>query len=1401
MAHNPPTEGLISSTSQEMPISFGSAAFIAPDFSPISSYWLEHIPFAFWLVEQAKPELLVELGVHTGGSYCNFCEAIKIISLDCRCYGIDNFEGDPHYISYGPEILETLKAYHDPRYKEFSTLIKSDFQQALKHFPDGVIDILHIDGTHFYEDVRRDFETWKPKLSRKAVVLFHDTNVRERDFGVHQLWQELRQIHAGFEFHHCNGLGVLVPGEMPSEAIRQLVESSPEQAARIRKLFCTLGDRVTRKAQQEQNSAIIAKFQEDDGILRDEIRRKECAITKLQEDDGVLRDEIRRKECAITSEAETRFRLEQAIANLQADNNILRDEIQKKESAATAAEYRLEQSVADLHGERNELLSQLLALENAGSEAGTAKRKEITEIEKKLAEAELRTAVAKERLDSLTAQYESALGGIEDAAKQRYLDLQKATAAECTIDRDLITARIHLKQHWGDTNARFHLIRRLRQSWADNLAISRVGLLSQLQLGSTSSPHPVAAAVTRKVPSAASPGSLLAPDPLEKSGLFDETFYRSQFKPSEPIPNALAHYRSVGWLLGYRPNRLFDPLWYARTHKLSPGVEPLLDYVTEGHITGRNPHPLFDLAHYRRSNPDLEDYIQPLFHHFINYGIYEKRNPLPLFDVSYYASRSPDVEIEDALDHYFHFGAWEGRNPHPLFDSAFYIRENASVLGEMENPLLHYLANGHLPEFSPHPLFDASAYVTLNGIDAGKAGNLLLHYLQHGLEDRSQPHYLFDAARYLELRNDVLEAGINPLMHYCIAGAFDLSSPHLLFDAAYYVSGNPEIASVNPLMHYLDALGRGCPNPHPLFDSDYYLAKYADVRKSEVPPLLHFVKAAPSERRQPHPLFDTEFYLESYRDVAGLGMNGLSHYLLIGAEEGRMPNPFFETRHYRKMAMKGDETSTVNPLIHFALCDFDQLESPGRFFDIPWYLQTYADVAESRINPLVHFLTTGSAEKRQPCGSLKVREKLESKYPGITHPAAISNWGYLKHRLRQPKTAAVESEGQIRLNMLFPDLDAQIVFGGYIAALEFLAAFSDRYDIRLLSTMQKMDGTNLRELKAKFASNPRISRMLAKAKLEDLSDPDFVLPVHPQDVFCAYSVWDAFLCDQLARSMGQNEFIYFCQEDEAIFHCNDSLHALARMGQKLSSFQIFNTTILRDHFRIQKLGVFSRGEEAGMLDSISFQHALVDTRPPSINEMKSRGKIRVLLYARPEDHAKRNLFEITLLGIDRYLERHPEGADELEFTGVGSMHFDGDVMLNETTPLHIKPKLSYSDYAKSLAEFDIGISLMYAPHPSILPFEMASAGLVVVTNQYEERDASVIGAISGNLVAVDPTPDGIADGIETAISRVTNYEARVQAAEFPWSRDWALSFNNDFTDQVASRIQLIAATGQPTVNS
>src|SRR5256885_15416445 len=78
------------------------------------SAWVEHIPFAYALIQMCRPRMLVELGTQKGDSYCAFCEAISALQLPTRCTAIDKWTGDEQTGFFGNEVLTELRAYHDP---------------------------------------------------------------------------------------------------------------------------------------------------------------------------------------------------------------------------------------------------------------------------------------------------------------------------------------------------------------------------------------------------------------------------------------------------------------------------------------------------------------------------------------------------------------------------------------------------------------------------------------------------------------------------------------------------------------------------------------------------------------------------------------------------------------------------------------------------------------------------------------------------------------------------------------------------------------------------------------------------------------------------------------------------------------------------------------------------------------------------------------------------------------------------------------------------------------------------------------------------------------------------------------------------------------------------------------
>lgn len=189
----------------------------------VESGWLEHLPFAYVLAYFTAPRILVELGSYRGASYFAFCQAIKEHGIASRCFAIDTWEGDKHCGVYGEDVFAGV-ARHNTQYP-FSTLIRERFDVAVTLFDDGSVDLLHIDGLHTYDAVREDFDMWLPKMSNRGIMLFHDTMVRKRDFGVWRLWKEIQDGYLTFEFPTGHGLGIAVIGNNPNRGTLRLIEA------------------------------------------------------------------------------------------------------------------------------------------------------------------------------------------------------------------------------------------------------------------------------------------------------------------------------------------------------------------------------------------------------------------------------------------------------------------------------------------------------------------------------------------------------------------------------------------------------------------------------------------------------------------------------------------------------------------------------------------------------------------------------------------------------------------------------------------------------------------------------------------------------------------------------------------------------------------------------------------------------------------------------------------------------------------------------------------------------------------------------------------------------------------------------------------------------------------------
>lgn len=208
--------------------------------------WTEHAPFAMWLIDAMRPASVVELGTHNGYSFFAFCQAAKALGLDTQLYAIDTWEGDEHAGVYDNSVYESVRDIVARDYPDTAHMVRATFHDARSQFADGSVDLIHVDGRHFYDDVKEDVETYLSALSDRGVMILHDIVVHERGFGVHQYWAELQEKYATFGFTHCNGLGVVAVGPNAPAKVRALVglKDDSELADLVRAAYARLGAAV-----------------------------------------------------------------------------------------------------------------------------------------------------------------------------------------------------------------------------------------------------------------------------------------------------------------------------------------------------------------------------------------------------------------------------------------------------------------------------------------------------------------------------------------------------------------------------------------------------------------------------------------------------------------------------------------------------------------------------------------------------------------------------------------------------------------------------------------------------------------------------------------------------------------------------------------------------------------------------------------------------------------------------------------------------------------------------------------------------------------------------------------------------------------------------------------------------
>lgn len=371
--------------------------------------------------------------------------------------------------------------------------------------------------------------------------------------------------------------------------------------------------------------------------------------------------------------------------------------------------------------------------------------------------------------------------------------------------------------------------------------------------------------------------------------------------------------------------------------------------------------------------------------------------------------------------------------------------------------------------------------------------------------------------------------------------------------------------------------------------------------------------------------------------------------------------------------------------------------------------------------------------------------------------------GFLNTRWEplRPLTTYPESAKVRRITLVTDSIGPSSLFGGVGTALILAALWSRRAgaDLRIVTRTE-------RPVSTAFSTLLGASGISFGGRVEFLHAPHFggaELSVGPEDMFLATSWWTA-RC--LLNTVPASRIVYLLQEDERMFYPfgDDHLACSATLAECFR-FVVVNSGLLHRHLTA------TADEIPGLAArSIFFEPAFLGKKP---ERAKRSGKLNLFFYARPNN--PRNLFST---GVNLINEAVLQGVlDPTQWTvhlvgsGVESLVFDGGLEVMYHEPMEL------TEYLAFLQSMDAGVSLMYTPHPSYPPLDLASVGIPVLTSSFGPK--TDLSSYSKNILCEAPTIPALLEGLRKLVDLAKDSGMRLENLEQDHiNRDWVAALES-----------------------
>lgn len=174
--------------------------------------WNSYSPIFRQLIEETRPKTIIEVGTWLGASAINMAKITKELNLNTKIYCVDTWLGAEEFWTWKKDTPERdlkLKNGYPQVYFDFlSNVVAHNVQDTIIPIPNtsyiGSLilknynvnaELIYIDGSHEYLDVKNDIYSYTGLLTKNGVMFGDDMGWEQVSKAVHEVLGNKFSVH------------------------------------------------------------------------------------------------------------------------------------------------------------------------------------------------------------------------------------------------------------------------------------------------------------------------------------------------------------------------------------------------------------------------------------------------------------------------------------------------------------------------------------------------------------------------------------------------------------------------------------------------------------------------------------------------------------------------------------------------------------------------------------------------------------------------------------------------------------------------------------------------------------------------------------------------------------------------------------------------------------------------------------------------------------------------------------------------------------------------------------------------------------------------------------------------------------------------------------------------------